>query len=330
MRAVWYDRCGPAEDVLKVGDLPRPAPRAGEVLVRVHVSGVNPHDVKKRSGWMGGVLSAPRVIPHSDGAGVILEVGEGVPPSRRGERVWIMHASQASPGAGAAAEFAVVHADHAAPLPDGVDFDVGACLGVPFMTAHDAVLRDGPVSGRTVLVQGGAGMVAGYAIQLAVLAGARVIATASSPEKAAVAQGLGAAAVVNHREPNAAEEIMRHTQGAGVDRIVEVDFGANLALDQAVIRPHGVIASYSSSRVREPVFPYYALAPKAVTIHIVQGMLLTHARARAGIADATTLLAARRLVHPIAAAFPLGRTAEAHRLQESGAAMGKVLVRTDG
>jgi NADPH:quinone reductase len=330
MRAVWYERCGPAEDVLKVGDLPRPAPRAGEVLVRVHVSGVNPHDVKKRSGWTGGVLSAPRVVPHSDGAGVVVEVGEGVDPRRVGERVWIMHAGEGSPGAGAAAQFAAVHADHAAPLPEGVDFDVGACLGVPFMTAHDALLRDGPVSGRTVLVQGGAGAVAGYAIQLAVQSGARVIATASSPEKAAVARALGAAVVVDHRAADAAEEILRHTRGEGVDRIVEVDFGANLALDQAVIRPHGVIASYSSSRVREPLFPYYAFAPKAVTIHIVQGMLLTHARAAAGARSAAALLAAGSLVHRIAAVFPLERTAEAHRLLESGAAIGKVLVRSGG
>ncbi len=160
MRAVWYERCGPAAEVLQLGDLPRPEPGPGEVLVRVAWSGVNPHDTKKRSGWTGGA-PAGRIVPHSDGAGIIEAVGAGVPESRVGERVWIMHAP------GAAAEFTTVHADHAVALPEGVSLDVGACLGVPFMTAHDAVLRDGSVAGQTVLVQGGAGAVAGYAIQLA-------------------------------------------------------------------------------------------------------------------------------------------------------------------
>jgi NADPH:quinone reductase len=330
MRAAWYERCGPAAEVLQVGDLPAPVPGLGEVLVRVHVSGVNPHDVKKRSGWTGALPAAPRVVPHSDGAGVIVEAGPSVDRARIGQRVWIMHASDPKSGAGAAADLAVVHTDHAVPLPEGVGFDVGACLGVPFMTAHDAVLRDGSVEGRTVLVQGGAGAVAAYAIQLARFGGARVIATVSSSEKAAIARQLGAEATVDYRSGDAATAILDLTGGHGVDRIVEVDFGADLALDQAVIRPHGVIASYSSSRVREPAFPYYAFAPKGITIHIVQGMLLKHARAAAGIRDVTALLAAGRLVHRIAATFPLEEIATAHELQESGTAIGKVLVANGG
>jgi NADPH2:quinone reductase len=321
MRAVWYERCGPAAEVLQFGELPRPQPGPDEVLVRVHASGVNPHDTKKRSGWAGGSVASPRVIPHSDGAGVIEDVGANVPSSRIGERVWIMHAP------GAAADYTLVHCDHAAPLPESVGFEVGACLGVPFMTAHDAVLRDGPVTGQTILVQGGAGAVAGYAIQLAVLNGARVIATVSSAEKADHARKLGAAAAIDYRSEDVAAAVMDLTGGQGVERIVEVDFGANLAVNQAVIRPHGVIASYSSTRVREPVLPYYAFAPKGVTIHIVQGMLLTHELADAGKRDATALLAAGRLAHPIAAVFPLDRTAEAHDLLESGTAIGKVLVK---
>lgn len=320
MHAVWYERCGPAAEVLQLGDLPRPEPGPGEVLVRVAWSGVNPHDTKKRSGWTGGAPPSSRIVPHSDGAGIIEAVGAGVPESRIGERVWIMHAP------GAAAEFTTVHADHAVALPSGVSLAVGACLGVPFMTAHDAVLRDGPVTGQTILVQGGAGAVAGYAIQLAAKGGARVIATVSSPEKAAHAQSLGAEATIDYRREDVAAAVMALTEGRGVDRIVEVDFGANLPIDQAIIRPHGVIASYSSTRVREPAFPYYALAPKAVTIHVVQGMLLRHGRAEAGKRAATELLTAGALQHPIAARFPLERTAEAHALQESGTAIGKILV----
>lgn len=322
MQAAWYESCGAAADVIRIGECPRPAPGPNEVLVRVHVSGVNPHDVKKRAGWLSGKLGIPRVIPHTDGAGVIAETGPGVPQNRLGQRVWIFHASPS----GAAADFAVVHQDHAVPLPEGAAFEAGACLGVPFMTAHDAVLRDGPVTGQTVLVHGGAGAVAAYAIQLAVWNGARVICTVSSPEKAAQAQKMGAAATVNYRHEDVVAAVMALTEGRGVDRIVEVDFGANLAIDHAVIRPCGVIASYSSSRAREPVVPYYAFAMKGVTLHFVQGMLLTHERARGGIRDVTALLEARRLVHPIAAVFSLHQTAAAHELMEGGTAIGKVLV----
>lgn len=322
MQAAWYESCGAAADVIQVGVLPCPVPGPNQVLVRVHVSGVNPHDVKKRAGWLSQSLSVPRVIPHSDGAGIIADVGLGVPKDRIGQRVWIFHAAPD----GAAADFTVVHHDHAVPLPESTSFEVGACLGVPFMTAHDAVLRDGPVTGQTVLVHGGAGAVAAYAIQLAAWNGARVICTVSSPEKAAYAQKLGAVATVNYRDEDVVAAIMALTAGRGVDRIIEVDFGENLAIDHAVIRPCGVIASYSSSRVRELVLPYYAFAMKGVTLHFVQGMLLSHDRARDGIRDVTALLEGQRLVYPIAAVFPLAQIAAAHELMESGAAIGKVLL----
>lgn len=326
MRAVFYERCGPPREVLTLGEATRPEPGPNEALVEVHASGVNPHDVKKRAGWLNRQLPAARVIPHSDGAGIITAVGPGVPASRIGERVWIFHAGDQRPGAGAAADFVAVAADHAVPLPPDVGFEIGACLGVPFMTAHDAVLRDGPVTGQTVLVQGGAGAVAGYAIQLARWNGARVIATVSSPAKAEHARALGADEVVNYRGEDAAARVLDLTRGVGVDRIVEVDFGANIAMDHAVIRPRGIIAAYSSTRVREPTLPYYAFAMKGVTLHFVQGMLLTHAHGVAGIRDVTALLARGALRHPIAAAFPLERTAEAHALVESGEAIGKVIV----
>lgn len=330
MLAAYYERTGPAAEVLRIGDLPIPQAAPGEVLVRVAVSGVNPHDTKKRSGWTGQALPALRVIPHSDGAGTIAAVGEGVSASRIGERVWIFHATDQQPGAGAAAEFVAVHADHANPLPESVSFEIGACLGVPFMTAHDAVLRDGPVSGQTILVTGGAGAVAGYAIQLARLHGAEVIATISSAQKAAHARALGADETIDYRSEDVVARVMQVTNGRGVDRIIEVDFGANLAICHRVIRANGVIAAYSSSRVREPVLPYYAFAPKGVTLHFVQGMLLTHQRAKAGIVELARLLAAGRLSHPIAHVFPLSRIAEAHTLLESGLAIGKVLVSSEG
>ncbi len=329
MRAAWYERCGPAAEVLQIGELPCPQPGAGQVLARVYVSGINPHDVKKRAGWLSRELSAPYTIPHLDGAGVIAEVGPGVPETRIGQRVWLFHAGEGGPGAGAAADYTVVHQDHALPLAEGVGFDVGACLGVPFMTAHDAVLRDGPVTGQTLLVQGGAGTVAAYAIQLAVWNGARVIATVSSPEKAEQARKMGADETIDYRREDVVGRVMALTAGRGIDRIIEVDFGANIAIDHHVIRPCGVIASYSSSRVREPTLPYYAFAMKGVTLHFVQGMLLKHDRAKSGIRDLAMLLERGILAHPIGAIFSLAEIAAAHQLMESGKAVGKILVEND-
>jgi NADPH2:quinone reductase len=326
MRAAWYERTGPAEQVLTVGEVETPAPGAGQVLVRIAMSGVNPHDTKRRSGWIGGELPAARVIPHFDAAGTIAAVGAGVDAARTGERVWLFRAETLAAGRGTAAEFAVVPAANAIPLPDGVPFTAGASLGVPGLTAYLALSGDGPLADRTVLVQGGAGAVAGYAIQLARHRGARVLATVSSPEKAAVARAFGADAVIDYRREPVAEAVMRLTGGAGVDRIVEVDFGANIATDVAVIRPHGVIASYSSTRVREPVLPYYPLQFKAVTIRCVQGLLLTEAQRDGGVAELTRLMRSGMLRHPPAHVFPLERIAEAHTALESGRLIGKVLV----
>src|SRR5688572_29897885 len=197
MRAAWYERCGPPHEVLHLGETGTPRPGAGEVLVRVAVSGVNPHDTKKRAGWLSRSLPAQRIIPHSDGAGTIVAVGAGVAEARVGERVWPFRADAAAPGAGAAAEYAVVAGGDGVPLPDHLTFEAGACLGVPALTAHRAVFADGPVTGQTILVTGGAGAVASYAIQLAVWNGARVLATVSGPSKADRAKALGAEAVVD-------------------------------------------------------------------------------------------------------------------------------------
>lgn len=327
MLAIWYEQCGAAADVLQYGERPVPSCGPGEVLVEIRVSGVNPHDVKKREGWLSQSLPALRNIPHSDGAGEIVAVGAGVPQQRVGERVWVFHAGEAQVGGGAAAEFAVIKADHATRLPDAVSFEIGACLGVPFMTAHDAVLRDGPVTGQTILVHGGAGAVASYAIQLARWNGARVIATISSPQKGAHARRMGAYEVINYREQDVIAEVSRITSGSGIDRIVDVDFGANVAVDHAIIKPNGIIAAYSSTSQREPILPYYAFARKGVSLHFIQGMLLQHERARAGIRDVTALLEQKLLVHPIAEVFCLKDTASAHILMESSHAIGKILVR---
>lgn len=195
MKAAFYDRNGPADDVLQVGEMPKPIPAAGEVLVRVHASGVNPSDVKSRAG-LRAKMAYPRVVPQSDGAGVIEAVGAGIDPARVGERVWIWNGQWQRP-LGTAAEYIALPGLQASHLPDNTPFEAGACLGIPAMTAHRCVFADGPVAGQKILVTGGAGAVGHYAVQLARWGGAQVIATASGPEKAAHAKAAGADRVVN-------------------------------------------------------------------------------------------------------------------------------------
>lgn len=326
MRAAWYEHMGPAREVLTVGELPMPQPGHGEVLIRVEASGVNPHDTKRRSGWLGPAMYAPRVVPHSDGAGVIAALGPGVRGLAQGARVFVYRAGSARPGEGTAAQFVVVPQANAVRLPDTLSFAQGACLGVPAFTAYHATLADGPVSGQWVLVQGGAGAVGVVAVELARWSGAKVIATVSSPEKAVIAKDAGADHVIDYTREDVAARVMEITAGAGVERIVEVDFGANVAVDGAVIAENGTVASYSSTRVREPVLPYYAFGLKGVRLHFVQGMNMPREVREAG-ARTIVALAERGMLRPrIARTFPLRDIAAAHEAVEGGHAVGNIVV----
>jgi NADPH:quinone reductase-like Zn-dependent oxidoreductase len=327
MRAAWYERTGPADQVLTVGEAPTPVPRANEVLVRVAASGVNPHDTKRRSGWTGEALPGGRHIPHSDGAGTIVAVGPGVPERRIGERVWLSGAGRGErDGEGSCAEYCALPAERAFPLPDGVAMETGATLGVPAMTAHRAVFCDGPVTGQTVLVTGAAGAVATYAAQFCLWDGAEVIGTVSSEAKAAQARRLGIRHVLDTRREDVAARVLEITGGRGVERIVEVDFGANIAACAAALAPSGVIAAYSSSRERTPVLDYYAFARKGARLHFVQGMILTRSMREEAARDILAALRQQRLIHPPPHAFPLDRVAEAHLWLERGGGIGKSLV----
>ncbi|MFT8243697.1 NADPH:quinone reductase [Roseomonas sp. BN140053] len=320
MRAAWYERTGPAREVLQLGTLPDPVAGPGEVLVRIRASGVNPHDTKRRAGWRGMAGPARRSVPHGDGAGEVVAVGEGVSRDRLGERVWLWNAP------GTAAELCALPAEQAVPLPAEADFAAGACLGVPACTAHDAVFADGPVAGMCVLVHGAAGAVGEPALRFAARAGARVLATASTPDKAAVAREAGAAAVFNYRDPDCAQQVLAATGGRGVDRIIEVDLGANLALDVAIVANNGSIASYSSTRVPEPVLPYYPLAYKGVALRLVQGMILPPARRTAAAEAIAVGLRDGWLAPRIGARFPLAEIAAAHEALEGGRQIGNVVV----
>jgi NADPH:quinone reductase len=320
VRAASYDRYGPAAEVLKVHDVERPAPGPGEVLVRVALSGINPTDWKSRGG------STPRPIdgfqiPHHDGAGVIEAVGDGVDPARVGQRVWLWLAA-AGRRWGTAAEWTVVPGEQAVPLPDGASDELGACLGVPAMTAHWCVFADGPVAGKTVLVAGGAGAVGHYAIELAARAGARVIATASGPEKAELARKAGAAQVVNYRDADAADHV-RAVAGQ-TDRIIELALGANLALDLAVARPGSMIVTYAAEPA-DPVLPVRACMTANVTLRFILLYGVPRTALRQAAADISAALAEGALTELPVHRFALSEIVAAHEAAEAGP-LGKLLV----
>jgi NADPH:quinone reductase len=319
MKAALYRGMGQAADVFGVEEVDRPEPGPGEVLVRVHASGVNPTDYKARSG------AVPRPIddfqvPHQDGAGVIEAVGAGVDSARVGERVWLWLTAVGSRW-GTAAEWTVLPARQAVALPDGASFELGASLGVPAMTAHVCLFSGGPVNGQTVLVAGGAGAVGHYAIELAKRAGARVVTTVSGPAKAALAAQAGADLVVNYRSPDAAEQI----QALGpVDRVIEVALGANLELDLAVIRPHGAIVTYAAEPA-DPELPVRACMTANLTLEFVLLYGVPMPALDQAAADITAALAAGELTGLPVSTFPLAEIAAAHEAAEGGA-VGKVIV----
>lgn len=328
MRAAWFEQGGPAAEVLEVGQRERPEAAPGEALVRVHASGVNPSDVKKRAGLQPMAPEPGWVVPHSDGAGVIEALGEGVDEQRLGERVWLYQA-QYQRRFGTAAEYVALPAERAAPLPDGVDFEVGACMGIPAMTAHRCVLGDGDVDGQTVLVTGAGGRVGWYAVQWAKRSGARVIATAGRPPTIEAARQAGADLVVDYSADSVQDAIMAFTDGVGVDRIVDVEFGMNLGVTLAVLRPGGVVATYSSSRKPEPTLPFYPLMFRDVTVHFVLVYAMPETAKRAAIDDIAAALAADGLTHRVAEVYPLDEIARAHERVESGVVDGCVVVRID-
>lgn len=325
MRAIWYDTQGPASEVLTLGEVETSEPGPGEVCVWMHASGVNPSDVKTRSGKRG-PMAVKRQIPHSDGAGVIKKIGKGIDPARIGERVWVHNAAFRRAG-GTCAEICVVPAEWAHPLPDAVSFEEGACLGIPAMTAHRAVFCDGPVKKKTVLVTGGAGAVGHCAIQLAKWGAARVIATVSSPDKAEIALAAGADEIVDYTQQDVGEAVRGLTGGEGVDHIVEVEFGANLDAGVKALKPHGTIASYASEAEPRPALPFYDLMFANARIQTVFVYQLTPAQRGAAVADITAALEAGALKPKIAAVYDMEETELAHLAVEAGDKIGVVVVR---
>ncbi|HYD63043.1 MAG TPA: NADPH:quinone reductase [Noviherbaspirillum sp.] len=328
MRAATYTRTGPAREVIAIEEIDTPEAGPGEVRVKLAWSGVNPSDVKTRAGLRSPILPFPRIVPHSDGAGVIDQVGEGIASERIGQRVWTWNAAWGRAD-GTAAQYVTLPARQAVLLPEGIPDDVGACLGIPALTAWHAVHMDGGVANKSVLVAGGAGAVGNYAVQMARLAGAaQVIATVSRDEKAALAKEAGADIVLNYKTGNLTESVMDATGGAGVDRVIEVDFAANVAADIAMLKPEGDIVVYGSGKPDIAV-PFAPSILKNIRLRFFIVYNLSAADRAAALAGLTSLLEHGALRHHIATRLPLDRIAEAHELVESGKAVGNVVLSID-
>ena len=326
MRAAWYDRQGQAAEVLQLGELPDPVPGPGEVLLRLHASGINPADVKRRAPGGAFGMEFPRIIPNSDGAGVVEGLGEGVGRDWLGRRVWLFN-GQRFRAWGTAAERIALPVWHLAPLPDDVSMAEGACLGIPCMTAHRCVFADGPVVGQRVLVTGGAGAVGHYAVQWAKWGGAaQVLATVSSAAKAEEALQAGADAVINYRDEDVAASMMRLTDNAGVNRIVEVDLAGNLEASLAALAPAATIAAYASTGALPAEGLFYRLAQRNVVLRfIVLNSIPRPAMAQAQH-EIAAWLASGRAIHRIAGRFPLERIVAAHQAVEAGDKRGTVVL----
>ncbi|MEK7754458.1 MAG: NADPH:quinone reductase [Acidobacteriota bacterium] len=325
MRAAYFTTYGPARKVLQIGELPDPKPGAGEVRVRIRFSGINPSDCNRRSGTRDRP-NYPLIVPHSDGSGEIDSVGPGVSEERIGESVWIWGA-QRGRAFGTAAEYVALPSQQAVPLPKGVTLEAGACFGVPAMTAYFSLFADGPLADRDVLVTGGAGAVGIYAVQFAMLAGAKsLVTTVSTEAKAQVAADAGAPVIVNYRSEDVAARVMHATGGRGVDRISEVDFGGNLRTTLAVMKFDCAIGAYASKGNPDPTLPFYPLLFNNTVVRFIQCYAMPKDLRLDGVRDLARWCEQGRLKHPASKVLPLDEIATAHEMVEQGAIVGKVLL----
>lgn len=322
MKAAWYEKQGAACDVLMIGEMDDPQPRTGEVRIKIAASGINPGDVKKRQDAFGYGMPFPRIIPHSDGAGTVDAIGEGVSEEWLGRRVWCYGAQTYRPY-GTAAEYTVVPLEQAIPLPEGVLFEQGACLGIPAITAHRAVHVAGSVEGKTVLVQGGAGAVGATAVQFAHQAGARVIATVRRESDKETANRMGADEVLLACEK--LTEQIKELVPEGVDHIVEVAFDANIFTDVEILAQGGSIAIYATNRAT-PEIPVWLLVFSNARLFFVGSDDLP-AEAKIEASDAVNqAFEAGWQGLDIAETFPLSKIARAHEAVEDQKKSGRVIV----
>lgn len=323
MRSAWYSKNGAAREVLVVGELPTPMPAPGEVRVKLATSGVNPSDVKSR---LGRPLGTERIVPHSDGAGVIDMVGDGVSSGRIGERVWIWNGQWQRP-MGTAAEYIALPEAQAVRLPVTTDFAAAACLGIPAMTACQAIHLLGDISGKTVLVIGASSAVGHYAAQLAVIGGAEVIGTVGSAEKAKHALDAGVKTTINYKTEPVAQRVKELTAGRGVDAIVDMDFSSTIQLlPDGALAPHGTLVGYGSNAYGDTPLPFRTLLFNSISLRFFLVYDLSPVDRQMAIENLTGLLANRRLSHTIGARFALDDIAGAHEAVEGGKVVGNVVL----
>lgn len=324
MRAAWYSRNGAAREVLTVGDMPMPEPAPGELRIRLHSSGVNPSDVKNRRNRP---VTAERIVPHSDGAGIVDKLGAGVPEARLRERVWTWNGQWQRP-MGTAAEYIVLPQAQAVKLPDNTDFAAGACLGIPALTAFQAVHLLGDVKGKTVLVIGASSAVGHYATQIAVRrGGARVIGTVGSAEKAAHAKSAGAAETIDYKTENVVERVKALTGGRGADAIIDMDFSTTAALlEQDILAPHGKLVCYGSNVGGNIPVSFTKLLTRTHDLRFFLVYDLAPEDRTRALAGVNEMLAAGTLDHAIGASFSLDEIAAAHEAVEGGKLIGNVVI----
>lgn len=322
MKAAWYEKQGPAHAVLTVGDMPDPMPQPGEVRIRIAASGINPGDTKKRSDVFGIGMPYPRVVPHSDGAGVVDMVAPDVSEEWLGKRVWCFGAQSYRPF-GTAAEFTLVPWQQAAVLPDAVSFEIGACLGIPGITAHRAVHAAGTVRGKTVLVQGAGGSVGACAVQLAHFAGAHVIGTVRSAAEEAAAHAAGADLVLLNDS-----DMVKHLQETypdGVDHIVEVAFAANIEHDVALLKQGGSLATYATNDAK-PTLPFWEFVFKNIQVNFLGSDDFPLDAKLAAARDLNGALQAGWEGFAIAHRLPLEDIAKAHDLVDHPTQPGRIVL----
>ena len=323
MRAAWYTNNGEARDVMTVGDLPTPAPGAGEVQVKLMTSGVNPSDVKSRRARP---VTDPLIVPHSDGAGVIEAVGAGVQTLVPGDRVWVWNGQWQRP-LGTAATAIVLPQAQAVALPDNTDFAAGACLGIPAMTAWHAVSLLGDIRGKSVLIIGAGSAVGHYAAQMAVLAGAQVIGTVGSPEKARHAGAAGVTAIIDYKTEAVAVRVRELTAGHGVDAVIDMDFSHTATLlTDGVLAPHGTLVCYGSNINGDIGIPFRAALFNSLNLRFFLVYDLLPAERLVALAGLSKLLQDGQLVHTIGARFTLDQIVAAHETVEQGKVLGNVVI----
>jgi len=324
IQAAYYEVNGPANEVIKRGSVAIPDMDEHAILVRILASGVNPSDVKTRAGLRGKMIT-PFIIPHSDGAGIVEEIGRRVTRFKPGDRVWVYNAAWERPY-GTAAEYTMLPEALIEPLPEQLSFEQGACLGIPALTAASCLLCLSKLQGKTIVVTGGAGGVGNIAIQLAKHNGATVITTVSSEKKSLIAKQVGADAVINYRNSDVAEEMKRLTRGEGVDLIVDVDFGANLSWTIAALKTGGHIASYASGSLPRPELPFYEMMFKGISLYTILVYRLSDETRRQAITMVDRAMRDNALHPLIGAVFPLENIVQAHEAVEQQSTIGQVIV----